>query len=695
MNSSTRTVLGIGGLVVVVAAVGAAVFVLTGTTEVVWATMIGIPVVVVAGIALYVRGLLTKSKTSEQQYVRKRGRSVAETFQNYLRTLNTLQDTYPNWSPSIDARVDSLVADFRKEGVDFQPESGSFELTGGVDGADVQEFERLETEIEAFHDEFEELFREFARTEIQDIEEHVTRLDDVELVRSVPPVTVPAATEPIPAYRDAVDDARDQADEAIETAIETVREMTRGDLRPEDIDVIEEELEAASEAAGRHDYYTAADSVLEARDRLRDQFSGSFEVERDRLSELLDVVLRSGVDKHVDTEHIEEVTEMRDEVDSLESALELAELTRKQTQIRQTCVSIIRSMERDLDDAVRTLRSADLPGGYYNEPAVVEESLSDRLSDIDDFERFTAEWADAAARLTDALDTGRTKASVVEAYDDFAEQIDAELRQSGEVTADDLPVRHAEQFLGLYNRRNPSVEFDPTHGVLRRGDVEKYDVTVDVKYERGGEPRRATVELDGGSYSETKTVETRVAASIEFTDVPYGTYTLSSDPGVDEFGSVEREITIDEDVTTTIEFVEQSLRERLCSEFDEDMEEHLPAIDSQVSSTFDERGYVSTDMDLPVRSSYAPCLLAIWGEQSGHDIAELDGGVIVYDRSEIERELENIVRYNIEPGEELRFEEARKNFLSVPVPDATIRDMVAELGADENVTTTTTAITIE
>ncbi|MCQ4332346.1 hypothetical protein KM295_02350 [Natronomonas sp. F2-12] len=677
------------------AASGAIVFVLTGMSEVVWATMIGIPIVVVAGIALYVRGLITRSKTSEQQYVRKRGRSVAETFQDYLRTLNDLRDAYPNWSQSVDARVDSLVADFGTQGIRFEPRSGSFELTGSVDSADVQEFERLETEIESFHDEFEELFREFAREETDEIESQTARLEDVDLVRSAPSVSLPPATDPIPAYRDTLDEAREEADEAIEAAIETVREMTRGDMRPDDIDAIEAELESASGAADNHDYYAATESILEARDRLRDQLSGSFEAERDRLSDLLDAVLRSNVDEHVDAEYVDEITKMRDEVESLDSALELAELTRKQAQLRRTCVTMIRSMERDLDDAVRTLQSAELPGGYYDEPPVVEESLAETLEDIDDFERFTAEWADAAARLTDALETARTKASVVEAYDDFAGQIDTRLQEAGEVTADDLPVRHAEQFLGLYNRRNPSIEFDPAQGVLRRGDVERHDVTVDLQYERGGELRQATVELDGGVHSERETVETRVAASVEFDEVPAGTYTLSGDPGDEAFGSVERELEVDGDTTTAVEFAERSLRERLCSDFDQDMGEHVPAIDSQVSSTFEEQGYVSTGMELPVRDSYVPCLIAIWSERNGYDLVESDEEVIVYDRSQVERELKNTVRYNIEAGDELRFEEAKKNFLSVPLPDATIREMVAGLETGEDVTTTATAIKIE
>lgn len=693
MNASLRTVLSIGGTVLLAAAIGAAVFVFTGATEVVWATMIGIPLLVVLGMTLYVRGLITRNKTSEQQYVRKRGRSVAELFQEHLRTLNDLQQTYPSWSPNLDARRESLIGDFRKEGVEFDPNSGSFELTDSVDSADVEEFERLETEADMFHNEYKDRFEEFVRSELSEIETAIERLEAVDLVDRTPSVESPPAGASLPTFQDTLDEHREVAETSTTAAIETVREMSRGENRPDDIEFIEDELEAAETARDQHEYTAAADSILEARDRLREQFSGSFDTERTQLLDLLDAVLDSKIDQYVDADYVNDVEAMKRDIEALDSALEITELTRKRTQLRETCIAIIRSLERDLDDAVRTLQGEELPAGYYTVPEIVDESPTRTLENSEEFATFTAEWADSAARLTDALEEASTKASVVSAYDDFSKQIETELQQTGEVTADDLPVRHAEQFLGLYNRQNPSVEYNPTTETLRRGDVDQYEVTVTVQYERGGDPRMATVTLDGANYSEQRQVETRVSGEVAFTDAPHGTYTLVAEPGADEFAPVSREIVVDKDTNATVEFAEQSVRERLCAEFDQDMEEHIPAIDSQVSSTFEEQGYVSTDMELPVRAEYEPCLMATWGEQNGYDVTERGQEIIVYDRGEVRRELENVVRYNISAGEELGFDEVRTKFLTVPIPDETIRDIVNELQIEADVTTTPTSIT--
>ena len=100
-------------------------------------------------------------------------------------------------------------------------------------------------------------------------------------------------------------------------------------------------------------------------------------------------------------------------------------------------------------------------------------------------------------------------------------------------------------------------------------------------------------------------------------------------------------------------------------------------------------------MDFPIRDSFAPCLIATWGERNGYDLTEGDTGVIVYDREQIKHEVENIIRYNVDSGTELTFDEARENFLSVPVPSEVIRDMVSEVSVDGNVTTSSTAIRMD
>ncbi|WP_222913994.1 hypothetical protein [Natrinema sp. SYSU A 869] len=693
MNANAKSALGIGAVVVLAAAIGAGVFVTTSSNIAVWFVIGGIPLLIVSGIALYVRGVVSRSGTSEQQYVKQQARAVAQDFQETVRERNDLREAYPDWEFTADAQLESIAGDFRAQGVAFDLETGAFDLTKKVGNAEVQAFESISAEVERLNEDIGTAFREFATTELSHIEDALDRLEDVDLVTRDAVITGPDEDAAVPACRDTVDAARATATETIETAIETVREMGRGDQRPEDSEAIDRDLEAAADAVGRNEFGAAVESVLEARDRLRDQFSGSFDAERESVLSLVNAVEDAGVAAHVDAAYLDAVADVESAVTGMDSALDLSEVSHRRADLRRTCVDMVAGMERDLTDEVEPLRTEELPPGYYTEPAIAGETFVDELERIDDFERFTERWREVAGSLADAVDTASTKAAVVEAYDDVAEIIEAELETSGEVTNDDLPVRDAAEFLGLYYRRNESVELEPDVPVLRRGDVESHDLTVDVTYERGGSKRTATLSLSGSGDDETATVETRVAGTATFEDVSADNHTLEADPGDDAFAPIDREVRIDGETSVEIEFTEQSLRERVCTVTDADMSEHLSELRPRLEELYEDEGHVSTAMELPVRSAHAPCLLAVWAETDGYDATETaDGDIVVFEHDQLERELTNVVRYNLEPGERLPFDDLERNFLTAPVPRSVLRDAVAELSEEHNVTTTDDAI---
>lgn len=695
MNADRRTALGIGGLVVFAAAILAGLFVWSGSQAATWFVLIGLPLVLVVGTALYVRGVITRSGTSEQEFVRSRARSTAEDFQALLREIQELRTAYPDWDPEVDAQIESAVGDFAAQGVTVDRETGAFDLGKGVKSADLQEFERLSTQTEQLNETVESSFREFVAGDLSQRERVLARLSDVDLAEPSESFAAPDGAS-IAECRDVIDSARKSTTETIESAIGSVREMRRGGQRADDGGAIEADLAEAEAALERGEFESAVESTLEARDRLRDEFSGSFNEELDAIRDLVDAVNRAQVEPHVDAETMSEVDRIDSDVSDLDSALDLSEASRYRSDLRRVCVEMLQTMERRLADHAATLREADLPPGYYAEPDPVDKRYASEIENLDSLDEFTERWEDAATALRDALDVVSTKAAVVEAYDDVAETIDAALDERGEVVGDDLPMRHADQFLGLYYRRNEGLEFDPDTPALRHGDVETHAVTVDVAYEHGSEtPRTATIELEGSGYAETATIETRVAGTAAFEDVPTGTHTLAADPGDDDFGSLDREIRVDDDATLSVDFTERDLREQLCAGVDVDMAEVLPDMRPRLESEFAEEGYVSTAMDLPVQDSHAACLLAVWSDEANHGICQSEGEVVVYDDDKMERELTNVLRYNVEPGDEVSFAELRRNFLSAPVPDSVVREAVAGIDGEHRVTTTETALEIK
>ncbi len=692
-NKKTATI--IGGLVTLAAALGALIFVLSGSQGITWFVLIGIPLILVGGITVYVRGVIAQTGTSEGQFVRTRARVIAEEYQTVLRQINELRLRYPNFKPQVDATLDSIGGDFNAQGVRFNVETGAFDL-GNISDGDIQEFERLSSEVERVDKQIESEFREFANEEISRIDQALNRLYEIDLTKDTDSFSALSDGQDVPLCQDHVDGVRDQATTNVEGAIATVREMGRGEARASDVNQIEQELDAATAALDQYDFEGATESILEARDQLREQFSGSFDSQQDDILNLIKTVEQANIDPFVEASEMDNLSNLKSTVEGIDSALDLPELTLLRAELRQICVGMIETMQSDLDSNAQTLRTAELPPGYYTEPAIVGEHLIDSFDSINDLNAFADHWRTVAEELRVAVDTTQTKAAVVSAYDDVAEQIEQTLEQKGEVTGDDLPMRYPDQFLGLYFRQNDGVEFDPRVPVLRRGDIETYDLAVDVTYERGSErPRTATLELNGGGHNETKTIETRVAATASFEAVPKGRHTLSADPGDDDFNYIEREIQIDDNQTVTIEFFERGLREQLCSDIDADIESLLPEMRPRLESLLDQDGYVSSEMDLPVRPAFAPCLLAVWSEQTNRGLCRDTTEIIVYDNGQLMEELTNVLRYNIEAGDQLRYDDLRRNFLSAPVSNEVIRDLISQIDSKHSVETTQTGLEIQ
>lgn len=694
MNSDTKTALGIGALIVLVAGGGTGLFLLTEVSGFIWATIIGVPLVVILGVGLYVRGVVNRGNTSQQQFIQQKGQSTAAKFQDLIREYRELQSQYPRWSPQFETRLEAISGDFRSCGIVFDLDDGSYNITG-MQNTDAYQLDQLESDVSSLHDEVESDFIGFAESELQDIEQQIDRLNEIELTSETPSVQTPAGDSSLAAYQDQLDATYDIIDQQIDDAIDTIDEVLRSDTAQVNTRQVESDLDAAIDAVERHAYEDAVSALFDARETLEMQMSDSIQSERQHILDLVDSALDSDIDRYVSQEKFDTLEEKRRDAENINSALAIGQVYRHKSQVREISLDIISTAERELSDALQTLRGADLPPGYYNEPSIASTDVAGDLRTIDDFTRYTDQWRRYATELTDALETLATKASIVDSYSKLAETIEDKLQRHGEVRGDDLPVRNADEVLGLYYRRNSDTEFDPDGPVLRQGDLEEYDVNVDVVYEQGGEMRVATVELNRHSETRQQTVETRVRGSVSFADVPEGTYQLHADPGTTKFAPIDREVAVDSDRSLSVEFESVPLHERVCSDVDVDMTAHLNNLDDELTSTFDDEGYLSTQMDLPVKSSYASCLLALWADQEGYDAAKTDDGVIVFVQRDIRQELENMIRYNLDRGDSLAFDDARRNFLSAPVPDAVIRELVAELADNHNVTTRNQSIVKE
>jgi hypothetical protein len=695
MKQRTRTALGIGVLITLVAALGAGLFV-TGNSQVgVYVVVGGIPLLLLAGAVAYVRGVVG-GQGNTGQFVEQRAKQVGGSLRDVWRSLTAIEERYPRFDAStLRTRAESLAADYESEGGDFDRDSGSFSVGRDAAGAELQELERIADELDALAADRDDELHAFVRDELDALEANLRSLADAGLATEPPaPRSPPTPADGGPSgvdYHDAVgeplDAYREDADEMVADAIARVREIRRSATGPIDEEAVESRLDAADAARADGDYATAVDDVLEARSELESELSGSFDQDRSALLSLADAVLESDADRFVAVDPFDTVREVQRELEGLDSALDVEALTRHRRSMREATREIVTSLESSLADAVNALAGEDLPAGYYTRPEAADVDYASELEAAESIEDLEAAWRDAADALVPAVDTVETKATVVEAYPDVSETIEETLRRSGTVTADDLPVRHAEQFFGLYFRRNPSVEFDPDAPAIHRGDVETYAVTVTVSFDEGSEDKRtAVVELTNEGFDASEVVETHLVGDAAFADVPAGEYDVTVRPREDGYPTVEQTVTVEGDTSVSVDVEPVGLYEELVGDREAEMREHAAEFGPRLAERFEEDGYLHTDEEYPIADEYVPGLLAAWADEQGYDLARADGTVYVYDPDQLSQEIMNVIKYNIDDGEAITYDRVRSNFLSTPVPD----EVIAALATDTTLAVTAT-----
>jgi len=267
----------------------------------------------------------------------------------------------------------------------------------------------------------------------------------------------------------------------------------------------------------------------------------------------------------------------------------------------------------------------------------------------------------------------------VSGYDRIEPQITETLKKEGVVTGEDLPVGELEeQFLILYYRNHMNrVEYDPGGPrLVSSTGTESYTVSATIEFGVGGDERELTVRLTGETHTAEETAVTPFATTVSFDEVPYGEYTLEVIPDSQEFGPVTREITVDDDLEIDIELTQRTLREQLCEGLDIDIEHTLSEFSSRLEEQFETEQYLHSDMSVPIADEYVPCLLVSWAEENGYTVAREGDEITVFERERVQKELENVIRYNLEEGETKSFAALRNNFLSAPISDTMLTELV-------------------
>lgn len=672
--------LGLFLFVVAAGGVSVGIFYVQGSEAAVIAQVAVIPLLVVAGY-LWVNRTIQSTGTSRTEFERRKARQVGEQFRDAWQLAQEIEFEYEYGITTAEwDRLNRHVDDLQSNGISFDPNTASFDVDDRDIGS-LEDINRLESETADLEDWLVERFADNVRDRISAVNAAVDRLDPIiGETTTIDPSSVPDVQEDESTTWQEIgtqlDECYQKADQAVEDACTAIQDAaTSADQTNSDLEPI---LSQSRDAAKQRRYDQAATSVLEAKDRTERDVSAVFDEQREELLALLQTASEKPIEQYLGPNHQQELQSYQDELQALDDAIEISRLRSLKQECRSGCLEIIKELSAHVSDALETLEQSDVPDGWYEHPPAARTNFVRNLQACEDIESFHDEFDTAVDSLLSALDTVDSKASVVNGYLRVEPDIQDQLRAEGVVTGSDIPVsEHEEQFLGLYYRNHmDQVTFDPNEPRLSTQEgAETYTLTVTAMFPEGGTERDVEIELLGRE-EHSEHCRTPLVAEATFESLPYGEYTVRIEPADAEFSTVERTITLDSAKTVDADIEEISLREQLCDGLDVDADSILSNLSTRFDSEFEEAGYLSTAMEFPVDSEYIPCLLTIWAEQEGYAATQYDGDVIVYDRQRVTKEIENVIQYNLSVGDTRQFEEIRSNFLSAPVPDSIITDLI-------------------
>ncbi|SDY79172.1 hypothetical protein [Halopenitus persicus] len=674
MKNNVRYTLQIGGIVLVTTILGLGAFWYFGSEVGFYALIVAIPTVVIGAAIVYARQSSATGGGGTTQYFEGKAQRVGEDVRDLLREYDRLAGELSEWDTDpIEEEVTYLLDQLAEAGVEFDRAANRFEVTGT---GEVRDLERLEDRVSELRSEIADSARTHVHTKLEDCADAQRRLKDAGLIDRVREPQAPDGNS-FGALLDAIDDADAAMDAAIDDAaaeLDAIAEATDAPLDP-----IDRGVGRADDALAEGEYHAVADALLDARDDLERDLSTDFESERSSLESFVDTAASSVVTDYVSPALLEELEDVHEELETVDSALDMARVRELTEETRSVCTEMIESMSTELDEHLRTLANADVPDDYYEYQSAADESYVSDLRAASDLDDYRSVWLNAAGELSAAIDAVEEKAAVAEAYGTVEDDITETLRATGRVEGDDLHVKQTAAFLELYADLHEDVSYEPSTPALVAEDFgEAYDVTVQAGFDEGGPKRRIDVSLVGGSLEESRTIETHLLDVVTFEEVPYGEYDLTVTTDEEGYGSVEREVVVDEDVELEATVPEIALREEVCAGIEDDAREALPDARDLFESEYGETEYLSTSMDFPMSDRFLPCLLALWAEEEGLTATRADGEVLVYDGEQFGNRLANIVRHNLAEGESIPYTQIRNRYLAVPAPDELIVDTLQE-----------------
>ena len=675
MKSTRRDALMAGGVVAVLAVVGVALFLFSGSGNAVLFFVAGVPVIlIVGGIMWHRRETRTTATTSPR--IESMTDDLADDVEKLLVTYTRLGAETP-WDPSgyADA-IDDLRRDLENRGFEISTDGGvDVEVTDYPMG--IGAISRHRENVRGIRNDLESGYRADVEAEIESMNDQLDRLadegllddgaggiDDLAGIGTEPGRLTEAFRRRRQTFLDLLDDA--------EGKVHSVTGQRA-------------EWGQVENAVGAGRYEVATDLVLEPGGAE----APDVESRKAELLDLIDVVESSVATQYADASRLDELSAIRSEIEAIESVYEAEELDGSlRSRTGETCIGIVLDLRSELTGYVETFTDPDVPGGFFDRPSVLDRDLKSELLDVADIAEFRTRWTGQVDDLALALDDAAKREGALRAYGDVVDAIERALATDGEVTTADVPYDPAEPIMRLYAHRNADVTFLPAKTVLTQGsDIagQEFDLSVDARLDPP-ETREVTASVTIREETHRRTRSVDGSGRIRFEGILGGDATVVASTDDDRFGSRETDLVLDRDRTVELQLAEETAIDRLCAGVQTNAELLLAEVDDEITARYETEAYLTDGMDIGVNYEYVACVLALWADDAGLSVhVDDDDTVLVYDRQRMQNQLVDLTEQRVGSGGELAYETIREQFLKPPASDDLIRDILTQADLDVDV----------
>lgn len=681
MRNKRKNLLLLGGSIIGVVAAGILLYLETGSQIVNAFMVVGVPAMIILFGVLYVHNVKSKSGGTEISFKTSKIRSTANEFERALEEYNEKTRKYPGWNPTIASTIESIQSDFENNGVSFDTDTISYEITD-PNSIEIGNISGIKKDIDELNVDIENEFSDFVESEITQIQTSIEKLENANLINQASELESVSTSG---GEAGDLNSVRDGASEKAHNAIETIREMARGQTHV-DQDAVKNELESAETHLNNEDYPNCVEDILDAQEAIRVNLSDSFDSQRQQAQDLLSVYNQHNLEQYLDENTFDDVERVASQLEQVDDALELTELNRIISDLRTVLADVASKLQADIEEYSSTITNAAVPTDYYQKPSIVDVNIEDELDDVEDLDSFESTFSTFIDELVPALEETKTKATVVDSYPDIKDEIESHLDSSGMVKADDIPVNHADQFFKLFDHRNNWVEHDEDNSVIRPTEIKTYDIRVEVNSDPPmSTDSEVTVDIKGKGHSDSRSLMLGDSAVVTFNDVPEGNHQLSVNAKNAAYESLTEEIVVwgEDQFDITLEKV--SITQQYCGELDIDVDAALDDTRSMLKNKFDEEGYISSQMDFAIKQEIVPCLVAKWCEGNNLDTHIHQDEIIGYEGSTVRKELKKVIEYNMGIGDSMTYSELKSKFVSAPLPDSLIQEELSKLDIDTTI----------